>query len=578
MKSTSSLMLSLIALIVAIGLCSGLVPAQQASEKVEKAQTTEALREKAFNLLELLAGQIQSLQSAENRARLGSNIAESLWDHDEKRARSLLVAVENDIKTGLQQNREGHEPTERQTLMVFIRLRTDTVERIAKHDAELALAFLKATQLSSDQPLPYGVAESERNLELRLAKEVAAANPDLALKLGRQSLARGFSDDLLALLGQLNRKHKEQGLLLYKEIIAKLSKVYLARDWAALNFARRLASSFRPPVADESAFRELINLFITTALASGCGNKSPDEEAVFCIQIAPLIPQMEMVDPLRAARLKHWAPEGEESGPLYRAFDDLSELNQNGTVDEILALAPKYPQIAGDIYWQAMMKAQASGDVERARKIATGYGDPELRQRMFAQIDRAQMWTAMNDEKLAEVERILTTIPRVQGRIFFLMSVANQLGMNDKEAAAKLLNQAMAIVDTMNPGGEQTEAQLGLATMYCLAKNDRGLAIMESLVPKLNNLVDAAARLDGFENRYLRDGEWNMSAEGGVGSLLTRLAKNAGYFGWCDFDRAVSLAAQFERPEIRLMAQLKLAQGILAGPPKRLPMANSPLN
>jgi hypothetical protein len=35
------------------------------------------------------------------------------------------------------------------------------------------------------------------------------------------------------------------------------------------------------------------------------------------------------------------------------------------------------------------------------------------------------------------------------------------------------------------------------------------------------------------------------------------------------FDRAVSLAAQFERTEIRMMAQLKLAQGILAGPPKR---------
>jgi hypothetical protein len=64
-----------------------------------------------------------------------------------------------------------------------------------------------------------------------------------------------------------------------------------------------------------------------------------------------------------------------------------------------------------------------------------------------------------------------------------------------------------------------------------------------------------------------------MSGEGVIGSLTTGLAHNAGYFAWCDFDRAVSLAAQFERSEIRIMAQLKLAQGILAGPPKRLPMA-----
>jgi len=60
-----------------------------------------------------------------------------------------------------------------------------------------------------------------------------------------------------------------------------------------------------------------------------------------------------------------------------------------------------------------------------------------------------------------------------------------------------------------------------------------------------------------------------MTAEGGVGSLLTGLAQNAVYFGWCDFDRAVALTSQFERREIRLMAQLKLAQGVLDGPPKK---------
>jgi hypothetical protein len=93
---------------------------------------------------------------------------------------------------------------------------------------------------------------------------------------------------------------------------------------------------------------------------------------------------------------------------------------------------------------------------------------------------------------------------------------------------------------------------------------------MESLVPKLNELVNAAAKLDGYESNHLRDGEWNMSNEGMLGSLLTGLAQKAPYFAWCDFDRAVSVTGQFERPEIRLMAQLKLAQGILAGRPNPL--------
>jgi hypothetical protein len=82
-------------------------------------------------------------------------------------------------------------------------------------------------------------------------------------------------------------------------------------------------------------------------------------------------------------------------------------------------------------------------------------------------------------------------------------------------------------------------------------------------MPKLNELIDAAVKLDGFDTTYLRDGEWNMSANGEIGNVLTKLSQSAGAFASCDFDRAVSLAAQFERNEIRIMAQVKLAQAIL---------------
>jgi len=60
-----------------------------------------------------------------------------------------------------------------------------------------------------------------------------------------------------------------------------------------------------------------------------------------------------------------------------------------------------------------------------------------------------------------------------------------------------------------------------------------------------------------------------MSADGPLGEILTYLSQNAAYYAWTDFDRAVSLAAQFERTEIRMIAQTKLAQSILSGPPKR---------
>src|SRR3954470_22677512 len=69
----------------------------------------DARKQKAIELLESLATQVTSLQSPENRARIGANIAESLWKHNENRARALFIAIEDDINLGLQ-DRDPRDP------------------------------------------------------------------------------------------------------------------------------------------------------------------------------------------------------------------------------------------------------------------------------------------------------------------------------------------------------------------------------------------------------------------------------------------------------------------------------------
>src|SRR6195256_1578766 len=59
-----------------------------------------AVRKKAMDLLVSVAGQVDSLRSAENRARIGSNLGDLLWEQDEKRSRKLFAAVAEDIKSG----------------------------------------------------------------------------------------------------------------------------------------------------------------------------------------------------------------------------------------------------------------------------------------------------------------------------------------------------------------------------------------------------------------------------------------------------------------------------------------------
>jgi hypothetical protein len=66
-------------ILIIIALCPVYVRAQLKDPEAE-------LREKAYQLLETLAGQLNTMQSPENRARIGSNIAWSLWPHNEARA------------------------------------------------------------------------------------------------------------------------------------------------------------------------------------------------------------------------------------------------------------------------------------------------------------------------------------------------------------------------------------------------------------------------------------------------------------------------------------------------------------
>lgn len=554
-------------ILIIVPLCPVAIRAQQ------KDAAEAELREKAFALLESLAGQVGTMQSPENRARVASNIAGSLWTHNETRARELIALVQQDISTGLQIS----DPDDRedfQTLMVFLRLRTDTINRIVKHDPELAYEFFKATALSPDVKLSEYAKANELALEIDLAKQVAASSPELALQIARKTLAHGFSDDLRKIFRQLNRKHKEQATALYKAIVQKIGEADLAKDWNARYFAQTLATTITPPQIDEASFSELINVFVRVANAKGCNRKmaEDDEGAQDCSMLSPLITIAAKFNPSRAAKLERWKIDDEYNYWQSSPYTEVEDVATEGSIDDVLALAGKYPNMEGEIRWRAFRKATEDGNLEKARKIAVETESKFGQQKqMLAELDSVQSQTTVDDEKLEELQKKLGEIKRTDEQAIFLASIANQLGEKDRKTAIKLLNQASQLIDTMKPGREQFAAQVGLAMCYCYHKSDRGLAMMQSLVPKLNELVDASAKLDGLERRYLRDGEWSMISEGILGDILTALAHNAGYFARCDFDRAVSMASQFERPEIRIMAQLKLAQGILAGPLKPLP-------
>lgn len=570
--------LSALMLIVVLMLFQRPAQAQQGNPNADNTQTSNSqtanseLREKAFTVLESLAGQLNTLQSAENRARIGANIAESLWKRDETRARALFLLVQQDIQSRLVIPDNLQDPNQMQTFLVFLKLRSDTLERIVKYDAELAFSFFKATEVDLDK-LPRYLVEHERNLDLRLSQKLAANNPEVAVRLARLSLARGFSHDLFMTMVQLNRKHKQHALVLYKQVVQKLRTTNLKEDWVGRQFVTNLANHFQPPTIDELAFRDFAGFVVATAGANGCDGRATEEHTDFCQWTESVLASVEKFDP-RLAGVKRRAPEHDVYATERRRNSEIraevDAVAQEGTIDDVLALAENYPDLVGEIYWRAFRMARNAGDLDRMRKIAEDFnGPPEARQRLLDEVAQAQREPTFDEEELAQLQALLNESRQPEQRVRLLTTAAYRAGASNRKMALQFINRAEQIVETMGPGKDQSFNQMGIALMYCLEKDDRGFAIMEALVAKLNSLVDAAAKLDGYDTSYIRDGEWNMSAGGSLGKLLTIMSENAKVFAWSDFERAMSLAAQFERAEIRMMAQLKLAQGILAGPHKR---------
>ena len=546
---------------------SGYANAQEDKIKLKKEEIA-ALREKAFKLIDSVAGQLGTLQSSENRARMGANIVDSLWKQDEERARALLRVVQEDIKTELQK-REG-ELRYNERFNVFLKLRTDTIQRIAKYDGQAAYDFLKVTEPVFENQEPYEFRENEQALELRLAKQIAANNPDVALKLGRQALKQSLNADVLSVLRRLNRKHREQANALYKEIVEKLPDADIAEAWNNRQFVQALVRTYEPPDVELSTYRELISLIVTTALDRGCGKKPSEEEdegADFCRWAATILANAEKYDS-RIARLKPRASSEMDSWNFAMVYEEAQELLQERAYDELEALAAKYPQARDSLYQQAIFSALHSGHTDRMKELIDRFAanDPGKRQWLTDQVEVYAKRNTVTEERWTEIQSNLEMIQDDRKRVFHLLDLAIHVATIDQKAGMKFFDQARELVERLKPGKEQTHARLALALAYCEQKNDRGFAIMESLLPKLNELVEVAVKLDGYDTSYLRDGEWNMSANGSVGEILTMLSESAGAFAWSDFDRAVTLASQFERPEIRLMAQLKLAQSILAGP------------
>ena len=533
------------------------------------AKIDPATEKKALDLLESISDQIPNLRSPANRLRAECTVADLLWSRDEKRARLLFTSALTQLTARIS-DLDYSDPDIYQELGRVSAARQELVLRIAAHDPELALYALRQTRLpENSRPRGSSSFQNENSLELSVAALVAAKNPEAALKLARSNLSRGVTNQLVSFLSQLYEKDQKSAQTLYQEIVAQIKDDTLERSPDLANVAWNLLASFPPPQADEDTFRDLVTTVLNMVLKANRETQSGLTLAQnFYYQRERMVPLIEQYAPARAAELRDWSQTVERTiDPQAMMYQELNKISQSGSVDDMLALAAKYPpEFQNLLYQNAAWKAFKDHDSTRAREIIDLMSDPVQRKQMRDALDNQTANALEGNSRITEARRLTDQAKNVIRKMDIMIQMANSAAADgDKKSALELLGQAKIIATAASQPSEQMSSLLRLAQAYLRLDPGQSFSILQPLITKLNELVAAAAVLDGIDFQYLRDGEWVMPGMNNLGNLVSLLDQTLAALGQTDFDRATALANQVARPEMRVIMQIDLAQATLGG-------------
>jgi hypothetical protein len=567
-------------------------PEAQEPTKNEQQEARKALEQKALTLLDEVVADAQLLKTAINRLRIQIIAADLIWPRDEARARTLFEKSIKDFSELV-----GSIDTTDQYFYNHIQAPTqlynELLQTLEQHDPEMALDFVRQTHLPQPPQATSRFANPsyELQVESQIASQIAGKNPKLALQISMESLSKGFSPNIVNVLSQLQDKDREGAAKLANALVKKLLTENLLLNNEAAGVAINLLTMTRrmeahapvstgktpapvnsAPLIDAQAYRDLLDLTINAALnSSTAANPSDWRERniaqTLLLGLQALMPDVERLVPSRAPALERKLADlrnSFDSGT--RFWQDNQDVLQKGSLDDILGLAAKAaPELRDQLYQQAAWKALSQGDSERARQIINdSIMNPVERRRMLEEVERNAAMKAASEGKLEMARLGIARLRTNEDRAMALTQLASTVSSKgDKKTALLLLEEARALLGNRAENFAQLQAQLLIARSLATLEPARSFEMLEAMVGQLNELLSAAEVLNGFEQQYFNDGEISWQGTN-LSNLVFQVINDLGQLAPADFDRVKNIVMRFQRPEVRLMAQMFMAKAVLS--------------
>jgi hypothetical protein len=215
------------------------------------------------------------------------------------------------------------------------------------------------------------------------------------------------------------------------------------------------------------------------------------------------------------------------------------------------------------IYRRAALKALDEGNPELARQIAADHLEGNTRDSILQEMDLRQLTKKAEGEAIEEARRLASSLPNDEQRVDMLLQLAGRSQAANPKLALQLLEEARQITNKRATSYEQLDLQLRVADAFKDIEPDRSFEIIEPGIMQLNELLAAAATLNGFEVNVFRDGEMPFQGGNGLSAMVARYGQRLGALATKDFERAQTLANRFQLSEPRIVARLAIVRSLL---------------
>src|SRR5438552_6705109 len=601
-KSTLS-SFSILLLSLFIALQAPLQVAGQVDEK-EKAQKElekrQELERRTLALLDETVAGAWGFKLPENRSFILTNAADLLWTRDEKRARNMFREALNSLNLPASSAPEdsttkdstskgstakiaaSHKSQGQNRYYATFATRREFLRKVARRDPQLALDMLRPThQLPPPRIDPTFRPPDETDLEQEIANEAVERDPKRALQIARESLARGLSFELMNLLYRLNQQSQEAGTEFAADLIDKLQTANVAVDlqawWMAidlLRFARApqarstekesKQSEFRQLKLSDDQRRELVEILTDAAL-------SVSVKANILPSLSELLPEIEAFAPDRVAKLK--AKLADINRTLNKNQQDSNVYNslfQSGTPEEMIKAAANVgDETRNSLYREAILKAVMAGKADALREFINNHiEDVSRKKSLLDSLDQEQIGAAAYLGKTEELQKLLPLVRLKEERARAMAELAILLEKKGEHGeAVKLLDEAQALVKVDLKSDSQSNALLAFMLAYALVEPGKAFAIIEPFVDRANDDISKLLLLDKIvKSGATKNGEILLSQPRmPLDFEMLKYGPGVVALAYADFSRTKALADRFQRPELRILARLLLAQSILRG-------------